>query len=305
MSLTDQLLTATGFLTLTYFLFKVAKFIYTFFIRPSSLPRYHHGPSPPWALITGASDGIGLHLAHRLAAQNFSLILHGRNATKLSRVQFDLLKLYPQISIQTWVLDAKDPSSITDSALPGLLEGKNLTILINNVGRGGLATYAGEIDTLININVRFAAQLTAYLLPILTANSPALILNIGSSAELGSPWLSIYSGCKAFLTSWSKALAAQMRAEGHDVEVLCLKVSEVNTAGSPAVESLNVLGVGPFAKLCLDRVGCGIRCVSPYWVAAVRRGVVECLPENVKEGLLIQVMRGRKRGWEEKRAKLG
>jgi 17beta-estradiol 17-dehydrogenase / very-long-chain 3-oxoacyl-CoA reductase len=125
-------------------------------------------------------------------------------------------------------------------------------------------------------------------------------LNVSSSAELGSPWVSIYSGAKAFITSWSKALAAKMKAERLDIEVLCLKVSEVNTAGSPAKEGLTVMAPKPYAKTCLDRVGCGIRCVSPHWLAALQRGLAESLPDWVIEKMLIQVVTKRRKASEER-----
>lgn len=302
MSLSAQFLTATGVVTLTYFAVKSISFIYTFFIRVSSLLRYHHGPSQPWALITGASDGIGLCLAQELANHGFSLILHGRNASKLGRVQSDLVKLHPSISVETWVVDASSSVIIEETDLPQIMAGRNLTVLVNNVGKGGLTETAKEIDDMININLRFAVHLTSYLLPRLASNSPSAVLNVGSSAELGSPWISVYSGAKAFLTSWSKALAAEMKAEGLDVEVLCFKVSEVNTAGSPAKEGLTVIAARPYAKMALDRVGCGIRCVSPYWLAAILRGFAESLPDWILEKKMIQVMteRGRARGKRDK-----
>jgi 17beta-estradiol 17-dehydrogenase / very-long-chain 3-oxoacyl-CoA reductase len=260
MSLSNQLLAATGLVTLAYFVARSGTFIYTFFIRASSLSRYHHGPSKPRALITGASDGIGLALAQELASHGFSLILHGRNTSKLTHVQSDLIKLYPSIAVQTWVSNAMSSAAIEQTDLQKIVAGLNLTVLVNNVGKGGAARTANEIDDIININLRFAAHLTQYLLPKLASHSPSLILNVGSSAELGSPWISIYSGAKAFITSWSKALAAEMKAEELDIEVLCLKVSEVNTVGSPAKEGLTVIAPKPYARMCLDRVGCGIRC---------------------------------------------
>jgi 17beta-estradiol 17-dehydrogenase / very-long-chain 3-oxoacyl-CoA reductase len=300
MSLPIQFLTATGLATLIYFAAKTTSFIYTFFIRASSLPRYHHGPSQPWALVTGASDGIGLGFAQELAKYGFCLILHGRNASKLSRVQSDLLKLHPSISVETWVTDATSSVAIEETDLPHIVAGRNLTVLVNNVGKGGAAENAKEIDDIINVNLRFAVHLTSYLLPKLASNEPSVMLNVGSSAEMGSPWLSAYSGSKAFLSSWSKALAAEMKAEGLGVEVLCFKVSEVNTAGSPAKEGPTVMAARPYAKMALDRVGCGIRCVSPYWLPAILRGFAESLPDWMLEKMMIRVMTERMRAKRER-----
>src|ERR1700677_4920838 len=64
-------------------------FIRIFFLTPSALPRYatrDHAGRRPWALLTGASDGIGLELARQLRRAGFSVLLHGRNATKLAAV---------------------------------------------------------------------------------------------------------------------------------------------------------------------------------------------------------------------------
>ena len=166
--------------------------------------------------------------------------------------------------MQIWVIDAASSVAIEETDLPQIIAGRNLTVLVNNVGKGGSTETAKEVDNIININLRFATHLTSFLLPRLASNGPSLVLNVGSSAEMGSPWISVYSGAKAFVTSWSKALAAEMKAERLDVEVLCFKVSEVNTAGSPAKEGLTVIAARPYAKMALDRVGCGIRCVSPY-----------------------------------------
>ncbi len=211
-----------------------------------------------------------------------------------------ILNAYPKIEIRIYVTDAKECKPITETGLEKIISGLNLTVLINNVGVGGQANSPAEIDSLININDRFPAQITNFLLPTLIKNSPSLILAIGSGAELGMPWLSVYAGTKAFNMSWGKALSAEMKAEGHDVEVLSLKVSEVNVPASPVKESWVVPNGRKLAKCALQRVGCGHRVVSAYWMHEAQRAAVEMLPDWVVERMLIDVGMKRRAQWVKK-----
>lgn len=87
----SKVLLPIGAVLTFYLLLKFLRFVYLY-TRPSSLKRYHYGHdgSPPWALVTGASDGIGLGFAHELAHRGFNVILHARNATKLEGVNSQL-----------------------------------------------------------------------------------------------------------------------------------------------------------------------------------------------------------------------
>lgn len=74
-------LAAVGALSTTVGLYRLSKFLYVH-LRSSSLSRYHHPNA--WALVTGASDGIGLRFAEQLASHGFNVALHGRNLDKQS-----------------------------------------------------------------------------------------------------------------------------------------------------------------------------------------------------------------------------
>lgn len=90
----------------------------------------------PWALVTGASDGIGVGFAEELASQGFNVILHGRNAEKLQTVSETLQAQFPGRKFKILVLDAVQDAGNVDKIQAALAEFKdlNLKVLINNVG---------------------------------------------------------------------------------------------------------------------------------------------------------------------------
>ena len=87
-SLLGKSLSGLGVAAVSYTSLKFLRFIYLY-TRPSSVERYFYGDSP-WALVTGASDGIGFGIAQELATNGLNVILHGRNPEKLERTKIQL-----------------------------------------------------------------------------------------------------------------------------------------------------------------------------------------------------------------------
>ena len=246
--------------------------------RSSSLPRYRQR-ADTWALVTGATDGIGLAFIKELASNGFNVILHGRNAAKLKKLKAQLSDDHPKLHFRSLVLDASVPLSekqITDTT--AWLQEVHLTILINNVGGvevimnppavGPLARHSHEdINNLMNLNAGFPTQLTRALWPMLANNLPSLVMNISSAASLGFPYATIYSGSKAFVESFTHGLYAEAHAESHDVEVLGIVVGTV-TDVSHRKEPVSLLtpNATTMARAALGKVGCG-RAVVDAWVA--------------------------------------
>jgi short-subunit dehydrogenase len=210
----------------------IASFTYTHFLRPSSLSRYNSasdGKPASWALVTGASDGIGKGFAEELCHRGFNVVLHGRNETKLKAVRQEMLKQWPKREIKLLIFDAGSETSNTAKleATVNELKGLDLRVLVNNVGGGSgirpvyVALHKTEADRtnlLVDLNLRFPTEITRVILPQLIQHTPALILNIGSLAcEIPAAYISIYSGAKAYNKSWSASLGAELQTEGHDV----------------------------------------------------------------------------------------
>ncbi|KAI7268190.1 hypothetical protein KC345_g7705 [Hortaea werneckii] len=282
-------------------------FVYFHFLRKSSLHRLKapDASGPPWALITGASDGIGKGFAQELCFEGFNVILHGRNEQKLEAVRNELRKQYPQRSVEIFILDAATiatPHAGLEDQLQKRFGHLNLRLLVNNVATTSSPLFAplttrtaSEIAQGIEGTAHFPTQITRALLPRLHRHQPAAILNIGSGvSELPAPYLTFYSAAKAYNKVFSANLAAELPAERGwvNIEVLALLVGMVAT-NTPAVREASFLvpSARRFARCCLGTVGCGRRVVWPYWPHAVQfGGIVGMLPGWVLERAVLEIV---------------
>ena len=315
-----------GALTALLSVYKLSDFVYTFFLRPSSLPRYLHGPNPStpgdnggspsaWALVTGASDGIGYGFAQELLQRGFSVVLHGRNPSKLSRVQDGLREAFPGCHTRTVVADAADPEG--PARVADAVSGLHLTVLINNVGgttpfvqpdmKPFSAYSAAEIGKVIQVNAVFPTVLTRLLLPALARDGvggPSLVVNVGSASARGIPYVSVYAGAKAFNHTWSRAMGLEcderrrspaavdeLLGPRMDIEVLGVVVGSVRSAGNRAAPGFFVPTSRVMAKAMLDRVGCGRALVTAYWPHGLQLEIVEWLPESVTERYVMKELK--------------
>ena len=291
-----------------------------YFIRSSKLNRYIANPSTDdptkqtWALVTGASDGLGRGFAEELLSRKINVVLHGRNETKLNRIRDELLALFPKQQVRLVVLDAytaTGSATALDEAASSLSD-LNLRILINNVAGGGTtktlwdpltARSHSEVDQMIGISAGFMTQITRVLLPQLQRNQPSLIINIGSGiSDFATPYIEVIAGTKAYNQAFSRSLGLEMQVENHDIEVLLLQVGAVSSATSPRPTSLLVPSSRRFAKAGLDVVGCGREVVWPYWPHALQfQGLIMRFPVWLRNMMITGIA---KKEWKEEQEKL-
>ncbi|KAG0153869.1 hypothetical protein PDIDSM_1248 [Penicillium digitatum] len=254
------------------------------FLLPSTLQRYNRTKTN-WALVTGATDGIGFGFGQELRARGFNVILHGRNAEKLERRRRELQTLFPEVCVAVLVRDAQNLTADiddVDAEVRDIIRRSNetirserdpgrLTVLINNVGGEMrpstlLKEYTFEdVQATISRNATFAVQITRVLATQLEENAPGLVMNVSSVAAFGLPYISIYSSTKGFVDSFTKSLRAEFAAEGKKVEVMGLRVAEVKTAGYNVKSNLFVPEARVLAAAALDRVGGGQEIVWAYF----------------------------------------
>ena len=252
----------------------------TTYLLPSTLQHYN-STKTNWALVTGATDGIGFGFGQELCARGFNVILHGRNAEKLDRRRRELQTLFPKVCVAMLVRDAQNLTvdiDDVDAEVRDIIRRCNstagsgtLTVLINNVGGETkpstlLKEYTFEdVQATVSRNATFAIQITRVLAAQLEENAPGLVMNVSSIAAFGLPYISIYSSTKGFVDSFTKSLRAEFAAEGKKVEVMGLRVAEVRTAGYDVKSNLFIPEARVLAAAGLDRVGCGQEIVWAYF----------------------------------------
>ena len=108
------------------------------YFKSGKVTRYlrSHDGQTSWAMVTGASDGIGAGFAQELATHGFNLILHGRNPNKLGKVRDGILKDHPNVLIRTVIADASKVTPAMIDEIVQTIKMFPITVLINNVGGG-------------------------------------------------------------------------------------------------------------------------------------------------------------------------
>ncbi|TDU64547.1 hypothetical protein EI77_03997 [Prosthecobacter fusiformis] len=176
------------------------------------------------ALITGASSGLGAEFARQLAPGANALFLTGRRVDALEAVKAECLVLNPALKIYLHACDIA-----TDEGRGTLLEsvrqnGFQPNLLINNAGMGDYGTVAsaeaGKLRAQMDLNMTSLVLLTHAFIPLL--QRPGGIINISSLASaLPLPAMAVYAASKAFVTSFSEALAVELAPERIVVTCVC------------------------------------------------------------------------------------
>ena len=175
------------------------------------------------ALITGASSGIGLHLATEFAKNGHPLVLVARIESELREIAQNLNASF---EVETAVIakDLRDPNA-ADEICEELEEGK-IEILVNNAGVGQKGK-AWEIPleedlSMISLNVEAVLRLNKAFLPHMVSRGRGRILHTASVAGFQpGPGYAVYAATKAFLLSYSEALATELEKTGVTVTALC------------------------------------------------------------------------------------
>ncbi len=176
------------------------------------------------ALLTGATGGIGPHIARSLAANGINLVLSGRRADRLQDLSEDLRSEPVRIETATADLTRMDElRGLADNAVSAL---GRIDILINNAGLEEVVPYQrhepDQIQAAVLTNVMAPFLLTRILLPAMLERGDGHIISIASMAgRLGMPFGSTYSGTKAALSEWALSLWMELQDTGVKVTTIC------------------------------------------------------------------------------------
>jgi len=225
-------------------------------------------PQPrPRALVTGASSGIGAAFARALAARGNDLVLVARNAAALEALAADLTSRHG-VRADVVIADLARADAVDDIVAGVAARGIEVGTLINNSGFGTHGFFA-ELDASrerdeIAVNVLSLVGLTRAFVPAMVARRSGGIINLASTAAFQPvPYMATYGATKAFVLSFSEALAEEVRR--HGVRVVALCPGQTSTAFFTDIEESRV-GI---ARTAEQVVATGLRALERGRVVAV------------------------------------
>lgn len=251
-----------------------------------------NGGEERFALVTGASGGIGLEIARELAARGHPLVLAARSEGRLDAAAAELTAAHgvrvERVAVDLAALEGP-------ARLAAALQAKGIApeILVNNAGVGMHGPLAeadvAALASMLQLNVTSLAVLTRLLLPGMRVRGRGRILNVGSTAGfVPGPFMAAYYASKAFVVSLSIALAEELRGTGITVTALCpgatasefaaragtersrlfrRRVMEAKPVARAGVEGM-LAGNGIVVPGLANRMIVGSSALSPRWLNA-------------------------------------
>jgi len=238
-----------------------------------------------WALVTGASAGIGIALARELAKHGANLVLTARRKDRMEALAAELTGKGTEVRIVPADLnDPAGPQQIYDATA-----GMTIDILINNAGLGQFGAFADSpIDqelSQIRVNCEAMVHLTRLFVPHMVERKRGWVMVLASTASFQPvPYLNTYAATKAFDRFFALGLAAEVARHGVKVTALCPGPTESEffevarsenfmPGGRQSAEEVARLGVAALAS--------GKRTIVPYLAGAFTAALVRFLPTGL------------------------
>ena len=212
-----------------------------------------------WALITGASSGIGEELARLFAADGVNVALVARRADRLRGLADELAAAHG-ISAVPLPADLATPEGprqvmqeLTDRSI-------DIDDLVNNAGFGSNGPFAAtdlqsQLD-MVQVNVGSLVHLTGLLLPDMLRRGRGRILNVASTAAFQpGPRMAVYYATKAFVLHFSEALYEESRRQGVTVTCLCPGPTRTEFAEAAAMQDAPLFRLRPMSAAAVAKAG--------------------------------------------------
>ncbi len=243
-------------------------------------------------LITGASSGIGLALAREFAQHGHPLVLTAPIPSELRDVAADIGRSFG-VNVRTIAKDFENPASAEEIYAELAADRIPIEILVNNAGLGQRGKFwETPLDrdvAMIRVNVEAVVRLTKAFLPVMVKRGHGRILNTASIAGFEpGPMLAVYHATKAFVLSFSEAIATEL--EDTPVTVTALCPGPVDTDFFPKAEMIdtqvfqrgNVEAPQEVAHAAYDALMAGERVIVPGGMNKVMAFSRRFLPESTQ-----------------------
>jgi len=221
-----------------------------------------------WAVITGATDGIGKAYAKELAKRGLNVFLISRSEERLKATADEIREHAPNVEVKTLAIDfAKANATVYQTTITKALKDIEIGILVNNVGmsyaypeeflkiRGGGEEF---LQTMVSVNCLSAVEMIQLVLPSMVTRQKGAIINISSSLGFHpAPYLTVYSACKAFVDFLSRGLRSEYADSGVIIQVVhpFFVATKMSGVSNSKKKSFFIAEPAEFASAALDTVG--------------------------------------------------
>lgn len=292
MAFIESLCLIVGFLALFIFLIQLISNVQRYFLHKHSYAPY----AASWAVVTGASEGIGAAFARGLAARKLNLVLIARSQEKLDAVAEQCRRDHG-ISTRVITVDfaSQDPSKY--DTLASRLAGLDVSVLVNNVGLNVemptefMDMSMQDVQRIVTVNIGATNRMTDMLLKRMVAARRGIILCLSSGGGTVSPapLLAPYGGTKAYNDAFAVALSGEVKSRG--VHVHSLTPFFVATSMAKMRSSFTVPSADQFATAALNLVASGSPRLQPYWVHHIMGLLLGILPLRLQSSMVTDLHR--------------
>ena len=243
--------------------------------------------SGKWALVTGASAGIGVALARELARHGANLVLTARRQERLDQLSAELTRA--GVAIRTLVADLNDPAAPQQIFDATVGSGMTIDILINNAGLGMFgAFHTNPLEqelSQIRVNCEAMVRLARLFVPPMVERRRGWVLVTASTASFQPvPYISTYAATKAFDRFFALGLAQEVARFGVRVTALCPGPTEsefFEVARAQVFRKRGVQSAEEVARLGIAGMARGKRTVIPHWNGKLTAMLVRFLPVSL------------------------
>ncbi len=252
-------------------------------------------------LITGASSGIGEAFARRLAEDKHNLVLVARTEEKLSALRDELMREH-KITAHYVAIDLNDYNA--DKRLFKETESQGLEVdwLINNAGFGSMGDFVNlELEKeleMIGLNVMALVALTHRYLEQMRKRESGTIINVSSTASFQPiPFMATYAATKAFVSSFSEAIAEENRPHGIRVLSLCPGTTDTNFFASSGInDPVKIKGIqtsDQVVEAALNALKRGKSSVVSGWTNSLATTLGSLSPNSLVTRTIGRILRSR------------
>jgi uncharacterized protein len=242
-----------------------------------------------FALVTGASSGIGEVFARELAARGANLLVTARSRDKLEVLAAELAKAH-DVEVHVVAADLGEPSGVERLCREADELGIPVDHLVNNAGFGAVGAFAGAdpaVQTdMVRLNCEALMRVTRHFLPPMLARGRGGVIHVASTAAYQPmPYMATYGATKAFVLSFSLALSEEVAGRGVSVMALCpgpVPTGFQAVAGiEPGMERIAALSAEQTVKRGLEAYLAGDRVCVPGTVNRAQTLASKLLPRGV------------------------